>query len=183
MLTEWFDYGIYAYGVTYISAAIFPGIPPAAGMLLAFDGRLLAVFCPGPTSPGRTRLGPARGHHHDDHQDQREHQPQQLPTALLVAAAVAQHEPDDGNNQHRQLRDLRGDPQRRQPRVVREHEPRDKRAPPDDLVGSAPEPRTNTGLLTTVNQTTARQNRPGSRPSGNTSSANGMNSTIDHGQA
>ena len=22
--TEWFDYGIYAYGVTYISAAIFP---------------------------------------------------------------------------------------------------------------------------------------------------------------
>ena len=23
--TEWFDYGIYAYGVTYISAAIFPG--------------------------------------------------------------------------------------------------------------------------------------------------------------
>ncbi|MGB7356819.1 MAG: MFS transporter, partial [Mycobacterium sp.] len=23
--TEWFDYGLYAYGVTYISAAIFPG--------------------------------------------------------------------------------------------------------------------------------------------------------------
>src|SRR3954454_18575054 len=23
--TEWFDYGIYAYGVTYISAALFPG--------------------------------------------------------------------------------------------------------------------------------------------------------------
>lgn len=22
---EWFDYGIYAYGVTYISAALFPG--------------------------------------------------------------------------------------------------------------------------------------------------------------
>ena len=27
--TEWFDYGIYAYGVTYISAAIFPGMPGA----------------------------------------------------------------------------------------------------------------------------------------------------------
>src|SRR3546814_3146245 len=23
--TEWFDYGIYAYGLTYISAALFPG--------------------------------------------------------------------------------------------------------------------------------------------------------------
>src|SRR3546814_19555631 len=23
--TEWFDYGIYAYGLTYISAAMFPG--------------------------------------------------------------------------------------------------------------------------------------------------------------
>jgi MHS family proline/betaine transporter-like MFS transporter len=23
--TEWFDYGIYAYGVTYISTALFPG--------------------------------------------------------------------------------------------------------------------------------------------------------------
>lgn len=23
--TEWFDYGLYAYGVTYISAALFPG--------------------------------------------------------------------------------------------------------------------------------------------------------------
>ncbi len=23
--TEWFDYGIYAYGVTYIAAALFPG--------------------------------------------------------------------------------------------------------------------------------------------------------------
>ena len=23
--TEWFDYGIYAYGVTYISRALFPG--------------------------------------------------------------------------------------------------------------------------------------------------------------
>ena len=25
--TEWFDYGIYAYGVTYISAALFPAAP------------------------------------------------------------------------------------------------------------------------------------------------------------
>src|SRR5256885_9655016 len=23
--TEWFDYGIYAYGITYLSAALFPG--------------------------------------------------------------------------------------------------------------------------------------------------------------
>jgi len=23
--TEWFDYGIYSYGLTYISAALFPG--------------------------------------------------------------------------------------------------------------------------------------------------------------
>ena len=24
-MTEWFDYGIYAYGVVYLSAALFPG--------------------------------------------------------------------------------------------------------------------------------------------------------------
>jgi MHS family proline/betaine transporter-like MFS transporter len=28
--TEWFDYGIYAFGVTYISAALFPGSAPEA---------------------------------------------------------------------------------------------------------------------------------------------------------
>jgi len=31
--TEWFDYGIYAYGVTYISAAIFPGDTENATLL------------------------------------------------------------------------------------------------------------------------------------------------------
>jgi MFS transporter, MHS family, proline/betaine transporter len=31
--TEWFDYGIYAYGVTYISAAIFPGDAAHATLL------------------------------------------------------------------------------------------------------------------------------------------------------
>jgi MFS transporter, MHS family, proline/betaine transporter len=31
--TEWFDYGIYAYGVTYISAAIFPGDTQSATLL------------------------------------------------------------------------------------------------------------------------------------------------------
>ena len=31
--TEWFDYGIYAYGVTYISAAIFPGDTQEATLL------------------------------------------------------------------------------------------------------------------------------------------------------
>jgi MFS transporter, MHS family, proline/betaine transporter len=31
--TEWFDYGIYAYGVTYISAAIFPGDTATATLL------------------------------------------------------------------------------------------------------------------------------------------------------
>jgi MFS family permease len=31
--TEWFDYGIYAYGVTYISAAIFPGDAASATLL------------------------------------------------------------------------------------------------------------------------------------------------------
>ena len=31
--TEWFDYGIYAYGVTYISAAIFPGDTESATLL------------------------------------------------------------------------------------------------------------------------------------------------------
>jgi MFS family permease len=32
--TEWFDYGIYAYGVTYISAAIFPVTPRATLLAL-----------------------------------------------------------------------------------------------------------------------------------------------------
>src|SRR5690606_18541472 len=31
--TEWFDYGIYAYGVTYISAAFFPGDTERATLL------------------------------------------------------------------------------------------------------------------------------------------------------
>ena len=31
--TEWFDYGLYAYGVSYIAAAIFPGDPASATLL------------------------------------------------------------------------------------------------------------------------------------------------------
>src|SRR4029078_13196386 len=31
--TEWFDYGIYAYGVTYISPAIFTGSAESASLL------------------------------------------------------------------------------------------------------------------------------------------------------
>ena len=55
--------------------------------------------------------------------------------------------------------------------------------PPTTWAGSAPAARTNSSPLSTVNHTVARQNRPGRRPSGNTSSASGKNSAIDHGQA
>src|SRR5258708_39539726 len=55
--TEWFDYGIYAYGVTYISAAIFPGAPggPAFLALETFAGRL-------PRRPPRGRVRGAAAH-------------------------------------------------------------------------------------------------------------------------
>ena len=55
--TEWFDYGIYAYGVTYISAAIFPG-DTASATLLALMTFAVSFLV---RSAGRTRLGPARG--------------------------------------------------------------------------------------------------------------------------
>lgn len=52
--TEWFDYGIYAYGVTYISAAIFPGDTGQATLLalmtfaVSFLVRPLGGFIWGP---------------------------------------------------------------------------------------------------------------------------------------
>lgn len=52
--TEWFDYGIYAYGVTYISAAIFPGDTESATLLalmtfaVSFLVRPLGGFVWGP---------------------------------------------------------------------------------------------------------------------------------------
>ena len=52
--TEWFDYGIYAYGVTYISAAIFPGDTQRATLLalmtfaVSFLVRPLGGFVWGP---------------------------------------------------------------------------------------------------------------------------------------
>lgn len=52
--TEWFDYGLYAYGVTYISAAIFPGDTESATLLalmtfaVSFLVRPLGGFVWGP---------------------------------------------------------------------------------------------------------------------------------------
>lgn len=52
--TEWFDYGIYAYGVSYISAAIFPGDTQQATLLalatfaVSFLVRPLGGFVWGP---------------------------------------------------------------------------------------------------------------------------------------
>lgn len=52
--TEWFDYGLYAYGVTYISAAIFPGDTQSATLLalmtfaVSFLVRPLGGFVWGP---------------------------------------------------------------------------------------------------------------------------------------
>ena len=53
--TEWFDYGIYAYGVTYISAAIFPGDTEDRDPARADDVRGLV---PGPAAR-RAGLGSA----------------------------------------------------------------------------------------------------------------------------
>ena len=52
--TEWFDYGIYAYGVTYISAAIFPGDTEQRDPARADDVRRVV---PGPAAR-RAGLGP-----------------------------------------------------------------------------------------------------------------------------
>ena len=62
--TEWFDYGIYAYGVTYISAAIFPGDTATATLLalmtfaVSFLVRPLGGFIWGPLGDrlGRKRV-------------------------------------------------------------------------------------------------------------------------------
>ena len=62
--TEWFDYGIYAYGVSYISAAIFPGDAANATLLalmtfaVSFLVRPLGGFVWGPLGDrlGRKRV-------------------------------------------------------------------------------------------------------------------------------
>jgi MHS family proline/betaine transporter-like MFS transporter len=62
--TEWFDYGIYAYGVTYISAAIFPGDTGTATLLalmtfaVSFLVRPIGGFVWGPLGDrlGRKRV-------------------------------------------------------------------------------------------------------------------------------
>nr|WP_234794331.1 MFS transporter [Mycolicibacterium flavescens] len=62
--TEWFDYGLYAYGVTYISAAIFPGEGTTATLLalmtfaVSFLVRPLGGFVWGPLGDrlGRRRV-------------------------------------------------------------------------------------------------------------------------------
>ncbi len=62
--TEWFDYGVYAYGVTYISAAIFPGDTQSATLLalmtfaVSFLVRPLGGFVWGPLGDrlGRKRV-------------------------------------------------------------------------------------------------------------------------------
>lgn len=62
--TEWFDYGIYAYGVTYISVAIFPGEAAQATLLalmtfaVSFLVRPLGGFVWGPLGDrlGRKRV-------------------------------------------------------------------------------------------------------------------------------
>jgi len=62
--TEWFDYGLYAYGVSYISAAIFPGDGPTATLLalmtfaVSFLVRPLGGFVWGPLGDrlGRRRV-------------------------------------------------------------------------------------------------------------------------------
>src|SRR5690606_41163470 len=51
--TEWFDYGIYAYGVVYLSAALFPGDTAEA--------TLFALATRSQTSPARIKwLQPCR---------------------------------------------------------------------------------------------------------------------------
>ncbi len=68
--TEWFDYGIYAYGVTYISAAIFPGDTQSATLLalmtfaVSFLVRPLGGLVWGRWATGSGAAG--AGHHHPD---------------------------------------------------------------------------------------------------------------------
>ena len=69
--TEWFDYGIYAYGVSYISAAIFPGNTESATLLalmtfaVSFLVRPLVGWCGAAGRPDRASAG-AGDHHPDD---------------------------------------------------------------------------------------------------------------------
>ena len=74
--TEWFDYGIYAYGVTYISAALFPGEAERAtlfaGGAVAREHDLLALLL----HDLRARVGAARlrGAAREDVRDAEEHE-------------------------------------------------------------------------------------------------------------
>ena len=56
--TEWFDYGLYAYGISYISAALFPGSIEQA-TFFALAGCALLAFFPAGALPGYVR-DPAR---------------------------------------------------------------------------------------------------------------------------
>ncbi|WP_237182096.1 hypothetical protein [Roseomonas marmotae] len=70
--TEWFDYGIYAYGVVYISAALFPGEAAEATLFalatfaISFLVRPLGGFFWGPLGD---RLGAQVGAGHDHPDD------------------------------------------------------------------------------------------------------------------
>ena len=70
--TEWFDYGIYAYGVTYISAAIFPGDTATATLLalmtfaVSFLVRPLGGLVWGPLGDRRRPQARAGDHDLDD---------------------------------------------------------------------------------------------------------------------
>ena len=70
--TEWFDYGIYAYGVTYISAAIFPGDTESATLFalmtfaVSFLVRPLGGLVWGPLGDRIGRRAGAGDHDPDD---------------------------------------------------------------------------------------------------------------------
>jgi hypothetical protein len=72
--TEWFDYGIYAYGLTYISAALFPGSTAEATLFalatfaISFLVRPLGGLFWGPLGDrlGRVDLHPWRHRTHGE---------------------------------------------------------------------------------------------------------------------
>ena len=70
--TEWFDYGIYAYGVTYIAAALFPGAAGEATLFalatfaISFLVRPLGGLFWGPLGDRYGRKAVLGAHDHDD---------------------------------------------------------------------------------------------------------------------